>query len=99
MNQFPEGIMDDELRKKVMSALFDKGIFTKPCPVCGGTFALADGIIFHALQRNSRTSSNSGMGVPCVMLICKNCGFVREHSLGLLGLKDELNKQEATGER
>lgn len=89
---FPKEIMNAELKEKVISALYNKGIGDKPCPVCGSSFALADGIVFHMLQSDSRTSSDSGVGVPCVMLICKECGLVREHSLGLLGLKDELNK-------
>lgn len=99
MDWFPAEIMNAELRKKVMSALYNKGIGDKPCPVCGGKLALADGIIFHALQNDSRTASRSGVGVPCIMLICRECGYIREHSLGLLGLRDELNKQETNSER
>ena len=58
------------------------------CPVCGEENpAVVDGIFAHAIQGNT--------ALPCALVICKNCGFTREHAVDPLGIKIMPNNAKA----
>ena len=89
-NNFKE-IMSPKLKEKISARCSEKGLFDATCPMCGEkSFGLADGLFFHNTFKSVGNASPSGFGVPCAFLICKNCGFISEHSIGFLGLIEEL---------
>jgi predicted nucleic-acid-binding Zn-ribbon protein len=62
----------------------------KPCPRCGHKeFTLANAYFNQILQDNLKKIVIGGPTVPCAVVICQNCGFMSQHSLGYLGLLDE----------
>jgi len=60
------------------------------CPMCGNKeFTIADGYTIQTLQDRIGTIQLGGPSIPCVTIICKNCGFVSQHAIGALGLTME----------
>ena len=56
------------------------------CPACGEeNSAVFDGIFARAL--------NAGRAIPCAVVVCKNCGAIREHVVDPLGIKVVTNNQ------
>ena len=59
------------------------------CPVCGEeNSAVFDGIFARALQGTN--------ALPCAVVVCKNCGAIREHAVDPLGIKVVSNNQKQT---
>ena len=84
--------LPDEFAEKIISALEGKNV-NLPCPRCGGNdFHLADGLILHVMQSSVSDPRLYGRGFICVGVICDNCGYCAEHSLGSLGLLEEAEK-------
>ncbi len=79
----------DEQKEEFKKAIQDRGA-TKPCPRCGNaSFILLDGYLSPTLQTDLGKTILGGAGVPIVAVICKNCGFLSQHALGILGLLPE----------
>lgn len=59
------------------------------CPL---SFSLIDGYITDSVQNEfSNQVIGSKTTLPSVALVCNNCGFISQHSIGILGL---LNSDE-----
>ena len=70
--------------EKVAQLLKEKNALK--CPVCGEeNSAVFDGIFARALQQ--------GRALPCAVVVCKNCGAIREHAVDPLGIKVVSNNQ------
>jgi hypothetical protein len=68
------------LRLKNLDAL-------RPCEACGNNqFALADEAAQVRLSPNPGTYST--LTIPSVGVVCRRCGCIRLHSLGVLGLME-----------
>lgn len=81
---------DDEQKKLVSESLRQKGAL-KVCEACGhGNFTMADEAI--QLSVAARSNHFAGRSIPSVAIICSNCGNVRFHALGVLGLLDLGNR-------
>ena len=90
-----DSVLPKELKEKISAKFLEKGLFDSPCPMCHNrVFGLADGLFFHSVYKSIGDKSFSGLGVPCALLICQNCGFISEHSIGFLGLTEELKGTE-----
>lgn len=63
------------------------------CPVCesAGSLVMGDGYLAHDIQTDLQSRHIGGQNIPTVPIVCKNCGFLMEFSVGALGL---LPKQE-----
>ena len=73
--------------KKVAELLKEKNALK--CPVCGEeNSAVFDSIFARALQ--------VGRALPCAVVVCKNCGNIREHAVDPLGIKVLSNKEKKT---
>lgn len=61
----------------------------RPCSVCGheGEFRLADGFVFLVTQSAAQALDISGMGLPCIILVCRNCGNTQLLNMLILGLE------------
>lgn len=65
-------------------------VHTQPCPVCGRSdaFGISDeGFVMLTLQENPRSLSLEGSALPCIALICTNCGNTELLNAIVLGLR------------
>ena len=57
------------------------------CPMCGDNhFIIADAYFNNQLQDELTNINLRGPSIPTISIICDRCGFVSQHSLGVLGL-------------
>ena len=80
-------------RKKVIVQALASRVDKMECPFCHqGRFTLIDGYITDSVQNEFNNQViGSKITLPSVALVCNNCGFISQHSLGILGL---LNSDE-----
>ncbi len=65
------------------------------CPICENkNMVLGGGFFAHDLQNNLSSRVMGGQNIPTVPVICSNCGFVREFSLGVLGFLPTNNESK-----
>lgn len=65
------------------------------CPMCGNkSFTISDGYTIQVLQDFIDKVQLGGPSIPCVCIICRNCGFVSQHALGALGLVPEKSEDK-----
>jgi hypothetical protein len=80
----------------IIKALADRGA-TLPCPRCGNDeFTLLDGYFNQIIQEEPRGIVLGGRTIPLVAVVCKRCGWLSQHALGVLGLipKEETKATE-----
>lgn len=80
-------MLTNERKKEIIVALSQR-IEKMNCPICQKeNFSLLDGYINEGVQDDYK---HQVIGVktriPSVALVCNNCGFISQHSLGVLGL-------------
>lgn len=80
-------MLTNERKKEIIQTLATR-IDKMECPICHkDKFSLLDGYINDGVQDDYK---HQVIGVrtriPSVALICNNCGFISQHSLGVLGL-------------
>lgn len=87
-----------EFRKKLIDRLAERGFGQKPCPMCDNNeFQLVgEGYANILLQTEyfAHPGIQLGKSAPCAMLGCRKCGFVSLHSIGLLGLMEEVEVED-----
>jgi len=89
-----EDIIKPELKEKIQKKLRDVGE-NLPCPRCGrNNFVILDAYFLDILQDNVSNLKLSGKSVPYISKICSNCGFISNHSLGVLGFLKEIVDDE-----
>jgi hypothetical protein len=84
-------------QKKRIAEILENRRHRMICPMCQqNQFLMSDGYINNIIQNDLSSFSIGGPSIPSVALICKNCGFVSQHSIGILGLlpKGKNNKNE-----
>ncbi len=78
--------MTEEEKQKVIEKLTERGV-KLTCPRCGqGSFAIVEGYFKQIIQKDLTNTMLSGPGIPSIMTVCTNCGFISQHALGALGL-------------
>ncbi|MDD3580081.1 MAG: hypothetical protein PHW74_03550 [Desulfobacca sp.] len=78
--------LSKELKDKIIKALEARQA-KLPCPRCGHqSFIILDGFFNPTLQTEGEVQVRAGPSVPTVVVICKQCGFISQHALGVLGL-------------
>lgn len=88
----------EEQRKKISAAFEEAGV-DKPCPRCGeNEFSIMDGYFTHVLQEELANLALEGAGIPTVVTVCTNCGFLSQHALGALDLLPEEEDTVEEGE-
>jgi ribosomal protein S27AE len=86
--------LSPEQRQKIVEIFKQKGVTLK-CPMCGNSkFILIDGYFTNLLQGDLKYYTIGGTSIPTIAATCSNCGFISQHSLGILGLLDtpEINE-------
>lgn len=60
------------------------------CPICrSDRFIVVDGYMRNTLHKSSSEVRLGGVALPTAAICCKNCGFVSQHALGILGLLEK----------
>ncbi|MFP3868818.1 MAG: hypothetical protein ACLFUU_11770 [Desulfobacteraceae bacterium] len=78
--------LSKELKDKIIKALSQRQA-NLPCPRCGNkSFIILDGFFNPTLETELNGPVGEGASVPAVGIICKQCGHISLHSLGILGL-------------
>jgi uncharacterized Zn finger protein len=73
-------------KKKIVAKLTEKRVNVK-CPMCGNDkFTVIDGYIRNDLQSDFNNLNLGGPAIPSVAIACLNCGYISQHSVGILGL-------------
>ncbi len=81
--------LSEERSKEIVAALESKKV-KAICPMCNNDkFQLAPGYFVNVIQNATQEIELSGPSIPVAVLLCNNCGFVSQHSLGKLGLLSE----------
>lgn len=82
-----EDVLSEEQRKKIVSRLESRGV-GRACPMCGENhWVVADGFFNHSVQGEIHKGMVlGGPSIPSTALICRNCGFISQHALGVLGM-------------
>src|SRR3990167_4902192 len=89
----------EEERRRIVSTLEKKGVCSC-CPMCGNkSFVLSEGYFVNTIQPDMAGCIRlEGPSIPTIAIICKQCGFVSQHSAMLLGLIDR-NVSEANRDK
>jgi len=78
--------MEEEHKQAIINALAKHGA-NLPCPRCGNLeFSLFDGYFYQTIQDDLKVARFGGPSIPSVIVYCKRCGFMIQHSLGVLEL-------------
>lgn len=78
--------MNNEDVNAIAKALTSK-IPSLRCPMCGkGPFTFVNGYIYNHLHEDYRHVVIGTHGIPSIVIVCNNCGFMSQHALGALGL-------------
>jgi len=81
-----------EIKEKLIAQLnykFTKdGAVSLKCPMCGNQqFVLVEeGFTARDISRNYEQRQIGGQGIPSISIICTNCGYIADFSIGVLGL-------------
>ena len=87
--------ISDEKKQEIIKALEERGA-KLPCPRCGNqSFTLIGGYFNQTIQTDLKGMALGGPSVPSVVVVCKRCGYLSQHALGVIGL---LPKEEAKNE-
>ncbi len=87
----------------ILAALKAKtqGARTLGCPLCGTKeFALGPGVVTMVLQPSPGAFSIGGASLPCIPVICQNCGTTQLANIYVLGVAEDLGygrEQKAEG--
>jgi predicted nucleic-acid-binding Zn-ribbon protein len=84
---------EDE-KQKLLAAIQARVPSIRNCPVCGNNnWTLANGYVQLPLQKEIGSTVLGGPVLPCVPIICTNCGNTVLLNAFILGLKDILEKK------
>ncbi len=80
----------DKEKKIIIKTLKEKGA-TLSCPGCDDySFTLLDGYFNQIIQKKGNSVRLEGYALPSVVVVCDNCGYMRQHALGALGLMEDI---------
>lgn len=82
--------MIDKSKKENIIKQLNERLGKFSCPMCHkSNFTFVDGYVAISLQKDYKNIViGESTFVPSVMIVCNNCGFISQHSLGVLGLID-----------
>jgi len=89
--------MSSYLEKKIkINNAFKEAGLTNTCPRCNdGEFLFVENMLYDQIGYNSGSPfSLLTPTIPVVVIICKKCGFVSQHSLQVLGLLPDKDEQK-----
>lgn len=83
-------MLTNDRKKEIIHALSQR-VDSMECPICHNrNFALLDGYINDSVQDDYHIQIiGTKKAIPSIGLVCSNCGFLSQHSLGVLGLLEK----------
>jgi hypothetical protein len=76
-------------RERIVAAIREKAPQFSRCSICGhSNWALQDQLVIHVLQDNPKAFMLGGPSLPCVVIVCANCGNTYFLNAMVLGLGD-----------
>lgn len=83
-------MLEEDRKSQIIAKILGKNPNIE-CPMCHHRhFALLDGYITENIQNNYKSIIvGGGTILPLATIICDNCGYVAQYSLGALGLLEE----------
>jgi predicted nucleic-acid-binding Zn-ribbon protein len=79
------GNISPEQMQKIIQKLEQLGA-VRPCPRCGNpTFTIMDGFLNQTVQQTLTNLNIGGPSIPSIVVVCNKCGYMSQHSLGVLG--------------
>lgn len=92
--------MNDKEKKEIISALEKKGA-TYPCPACNKKeFTLLNGYFHDTIEEGvSSYGDFYNAFIPSIVMICNNCGYIRNHAVGSLEINVFEKEMERSKER
>lgn len=93
-------MISEDDKKNIVHHLTQKfGEVDVKCPMCGHEeFIVADGYFSIPMLDNYKDMKSGTLTLPVIPIICKHCGNVSFHSLGVLGLLNGNEKKGGTDE-
>jgi hypothetical protein len=79
----------EEIQRRILKVMADKGVGARPCPVCGNPEWMIGAYVVPTVVTNPSTVSLGGPSYPCVSLLCRRCGNTHLLNLYLLGFTKE----------
>lgn len=80
--------MNPRIEKQVIEYISNAIGRTYSCPICGGKEAiLGDGYISNILKEMKKDNGSfafPGPSIPAIFLVCSHCGYISQHSAGVL---------------
>ncbi len=83
--------MIEEKKKQEIAKRLNERVQNFSCPMCHkGQFTIVDGYVLETLQNDYKNLIiGGGQLIPSVIIVCNNCGYLSQHSLGVLGLLND----------
>ena len=90
-------MLTNEQKKEIIMRLASR-VEKMKCPICQmEKFTLLDGYITDVVKDDFRKISLGQVTmIPSVALVCNNCGFISQHSLGVLGILHPMEEKTLT---
>ena len=83
-------LFSEQLKRTVIERLKGRGVPPEKCPMCRASkWIIGDGFLNQPVQKSFPVFSVGGPTLPCIALLCNNCGFVSLHAVGVLGLLEK----------
>lgn len=92
--------LSEEQQKEISETLERLGA-TQPCPRCGNnSFGVVGGLINQTVQTTFPDVLVGGPIIPCVAVVCGQCGYLAQHAVASLDLSwlrrpDSTRKEES----
>lgn len=84
----------EEFQKNFLKKIKEK-VTNYICPICrNSNFIIIDGFLMVNPSKKIGVFALGGSTIPCVGLICNNCGFVAQHSIQILMSEKTNGKHE-----
>lgn len=84
-----------EVRDKIIQKLNEQQLYPS-CPRCAprsSTWTLVDGYVALPIQKNFRSFNTFGQTLPCIALVCNNCGNTQLINLISIGLRELIEEK------
>ena len=92
-------MISNEEKQKIVLELNNRINFGDiKCPMCGNKhFIIADGYFNSIMQDSLNSLALGSPSIPSIPIICKRCGFISSHALGILGLLPKQTEESQKG--
>ena len=90
-------VLTEEEQTRILARIKERAPHLETCPVCGNhTWQVQDNYVLIPVPQEAGGTTPGGSGLPCIPILCSNCGNTLLLNLIILGLRHLVeNKAEA----